>query len=304
MLAKTLEKVVAMVKEIKNGQQAYTANLKQNSNNSYMKPIRHCGICSQPPNNQNDRYQLPHNRQQPYPSNNPPLSIEEAMQIYQKGNQEIKEIQKRIAEQISKLYKMMQDTTNPPVQVPPPAANTPPAQPSQNLKSGINALQHEKKKRGIDIGDIGKKRYTLYDLIAQLADSDDEESEVEFQGGYSDDSEEDRVGGEEENEEDSDEDDDESEEEEENGDWLYDLLVELYEAQEREKGSGDSQSEEESDVEDEIEEVETDDEHDKTFFIATLFNNKRVKEEIPAKCEDPGPCLVTCKIKHTIVREC
>ncbi|MED6195330.1 hypothetical protein PIB30_036972 [Stylosanthes scabra] len=55
---------------------------------------------------------------------------------------------------------------------------------------------------------------------------------------------------------------------------VYDLLVELYEAQEREKGSGDSQSEEESDVEDEIEEVETDDEHDKTFFIATLFNNK------------------------------
>ncbi|MED6182589.1 hypothetical protein PIB30_029838, partial [Stylosanthes scabra] len=126
---------------------------------------------SQPQNNQNVRYQPPHNHQQPYPSNNPPLSIEEAMQIYQRGNQEIKEIQKRIAEQISKLYEMMQDTTNPPAQVPPPAANTPPAQPSQNLKSGINALQHEKKKRGIDIGDIGKKRYTLYDLIAQLADA-------------------------------------------------------------------------------------------------------------------------------------
>ncbi|MED6149769.1 hypothetical protein PIB30_065745 [Stylosanthes scabra] len=126
-----------------------------------------------------------------------------------------------------------------------------------------------------------------------LADSDDEEREVESEGGYSDDSE-----------EDSDGDEDESEEEEENGDWLYDLLVELYEAQEREKESDDSQSEEESDVEDEIEEVETDTEADKTFFIATLFNNKRVKEEIPAKCEDPGPCLVTCRIKHAVVREC
>ncbi|MED6219725.1 hypothetical protein PIB30_038462, partial [Stylosanthes scabra] len=169
---------------------------------------------------------------------------------------------------------------------------------------GINALQHKKKKRGVDISDIGKKKYTLYDLIAQLADSDDEESEVESEGGYSDEFEENRVGGEEENEEGSDEDDDESEEEEKNEDWLYDLLVELYEAQEREKGSGDSQSEEESDVEDEIEEVETDDEHDKIFFVATLFNNKKVKEEIPAKCEDPGLCLVTCKIKHAIVREC
>ncbi|MED6185138.1 hypothetical protein PIB30_054127 [Stylosanthes scabra] len=188
---------------------------------------------------------------------------------------------------------MMQDTTSPPAQVPPPAVSTLPAQPSQNLKSDINALQHEKKKRGIDIGDIGKRRYTLYNLIAQLADSDDEESEVESEGGYSDESGEDRVGGEEENEEDSEEDDDESEEEEENGNWLYDLLVELYEAQEKEKESDDSQAEEESDVDDEIEEVETDNEADKTFFIATLFNNKRVKEEIPAKCEDPGPCLVT-----------
>ncbi|MDV3200583.1 MAG: hypothetical protein Q8875_03035 [Pigeon pea little leaf phytoplasma] len=46
MLAKTLAEVVAMVKEIKEGQQAYTTNLKQNSNNAYVKPIRHCGICS------------------------------------------------------------------------------------------------------------------------------------------------------------------------------------------------------------------------------------------------------------------
>ncbi|MED6147689.1 hypothetical protein PIB30_046074 [Stylosanthes scabra] len=47
---------------------------------------------SQPQNNQNVRYQPPDNRQQPYPSNNPPLSIDEAMRIYQKENQEIKEI--------------------------------------------------------------------------------------------------------------------------------------------------------------------------------------------------------------------
>ncbi|MED6157577.1 hypothetical protein PIB30_024418 [Stylosanthes scabra] len=194
----------------------------------------------------------------------------------------------------------MQDTTSSPAQVSPPAANTLLAQPFQNLKSGINALQHETNKKGRHIGDGEKRSYSLYDLIAQLADSDDEESEVESERGYSDKSGEDKVG----SEEDSDGDEDESEEEEENGDWLYDLLIELYEAQEREKESDDSQSEEESDVEDEIEEVETDNEANETFFIATLFNNKRVKEEIPAKREDPGPCLVTCMIKHAVVREC
>ncbi|MED6169973.1 hypothetical protein PIB30_026155 [Stylosanthes scabra] len=168
MLAKTLAELVAMVKEIKEGQQAYTATLKQNSNTSYVKPTRHCGICScdshytdecphlqddnpirgnlpqqqqgqqqqpytysQPQNNQNVRYQPPHNRQQPYPPNNPPLSVDEAMRIYQKENQEIKEIQKRIAEQIVKLYEMMQDTTNQLTQVPPPVTNPPPAQLSQ-----------------------------------------------------------------------------------------------------------------------------------------------------------------------------
>ncbi|MED6182942.1 hypothetical protein PIB30_033348 [Stylosanthes scabra] len=148
------------------------------------------------------------------------------------------------------------------------------------------------------LGDSEKRSYNLwYDLIVQLADSDDkeEESEVESDEEYSDEFGEDEVGSEEENEEESDEDDDdESEEEEENEDWLS-----------REgKRKCDSQPEEESDIEDEIKNVETDDQHDKTFFIATLFNNKRVKEEIPAKCEDPNPCLVTCKIKHAIVCEC
>ncbi|MED6219187.1 hypothetical protein PIB30_033602 [Stylosanthes scabra] len=149
MLAKTLAEMVAMVKEIKEGQQAYTATLKQSPDTSCSKPTRHCGICScdshyidespqlqddnmvaatqdffestanppynrqyrsqgwrdnqpirgnppqqqqgqqrqpytysQPQNNQNIRYQPPHNRQQPYPANNPTLSIDEAIRIY------------------------------------------------------------------------------------------------------------------------------------------------------------------------------------------------------------------------------
>ncbi|MED6213116.1 hypothetical protein PIB30_090149 [Stylosanthes scabra] len=37
--------------------------------------------------------------------------------------------------------------------------------------------------------------------------------------------------------------------------------------------------------------------NERTSFIATLFNDKEIKEEVPIKCKDPGPCLVTCKIK-------
>ncbi|MED6213648.1 hypothetical protein PIB30_095323 [Stylosanthes scabra] len=186
------------------------------------------------------------------------------MRIYQKENQEIKEIQRRTAEQIAKLYEMMQDTTNQSTQVPPPVTNSLPAQPSQNPKSGINALQHKKKKKGRDVGVEEKRSYNIwYNLIAQLADSVDEEgeSEVESDEECSGESGEDKI-----------------------------------ETQEREKEDGDSQSEEESDVEDEIKDVEVDDQQDKPFFIATLFNNKRVKEEIPAKCEDHGPCLKTEEI--------
>ncbi|MED6204857.1 hypothetical protein PIB30_012628 [Stylosanthes scabra] len=119
----------------------------------------------------------------------------------------------------------MQDTTNPPAQVPPPAANTPPAQPCQNLKSGINALQHEKKKKTGNVGNREKRTYNLwYNLIAQLTDSDDEEgeSEIEPDEEYGGEFWEDKVASEEETEEDSDEDNgEESEGEEENEDCLF-----------------------------------------------------------------------------------
>ncbi|MED6128541.1 hypothetical protein PIB30_098870 [Stylosanthes scabra] len=119
---------------------------------------------------------------------------------------------------------MMQDTTNQPTQVPPPVTNPLPAQPSQNPKSGINALQHKKKEKGRDVGDSERRSYNLwYDLIAQLVDSDDEEEEEredKSDGECSGESGEDEAGSEEDNEEGSDEDDDESEEGEGNEDWL------------------------------------------------------------------------------------
>ncbi|MED6209007.1 hypothetical protein PIB30_050423 [Stylosanthes scabra] len=112
MLAKNLAEMVAMVKEIKEGQQAYAAILKQSPDISHLRPTKHCWrdnqpvrsnlpqqqqgqqrqpyTYSQPQNNQNTRYHPPHNRQQPPLASNPPLSYEEAIRIsasnYQPAN--------------------------------------------------------------------------------------------------------------------------------------------------------------------------------------------------------------------------
>ncbi|MED6114426.1 hypothetical protein PIB30_080120 [Stylosanthes scabra] len=88
----------------------------------------------------------------------------------------------------------------------------------------------------------------------------------------------------------------EEEEEEDEDDWLYELLTELAE-------SDDSDDEEvkeepEKEVDNEVVEEETNGE---TFFIATIFRGNKVEEtKIPVKCEDPGPCLVTCKIDEEV----
>ncbi|MED6212420.1 hypothetical protein PIB30_083103 [Stylosanthes scabra] len=55
-------------------------------------------------------------------------------------------------------------------------------------------------------------------------------------------------------------------------------------------------------VDDEVVEEETKGE---IFFIATIFHGNEVKEtEMPVKCEDPGPCLVTSKIRGVDILEC
>ncbi|MED6225048.1 hypothetical protein PIB30_090031 [Stylosanthes scabra] len=92
---------------------------------------------------------------------------------------------------------------------------------------------------------------------------------------------------------------DEEEEEEDEDDWLYELLAEL-------SYSNDSDDEEveeeaEKEVDDEVVEEETEGE---TFFISIIFSGNKVTEpEIPIKCEDPGPCLVTCKIRGVDISE-
>ncbi|MED6210661.1 hypothetical protein PIB30_066285 [Stylosanthes scabra] len=92
----------------------------------------------------------------------------------------------------------------------------------------------------------------------------------------------------------------ENDEEEDDDDWLYELLAELAESDD----SDDEEVEEEpeKEVDDELVEEETKGE---TFFITTIFRGNEVKEtEMPVKCEDPGPCLVTCKIRGVDIPEC
>ncbi|MED6143765.1 hypothetical protein PIB30_009014 [Stylosanthes scabra] len=59
----------------------------------------------------------------------------------------------------------------------------------------------------------------------------------------------------------------------------------------------DSENKEESDEQDEDKDGDNDGQNDKgkIFFINTFFSDKKVKEEISVKCEDPSPCLVTWK---------
>ncbi|MED6115579.1 hypothetical protein PIB30_091985, partial [Stylosanthes scabra] len=76
----------------------------------------------------------------------------------------------------------------------------------------------------------------------------------------------------------------------------------------------EAKSEDEEEVEEEVEsetkeedEKEASEENDKgkTFFIATLFSEgKTMKKEIPVKCDDPGPCTVTCKIRGVDIPDC
>ncbi|MED6224221.1 hypothetical protein PIB30_081791, partial [Stylosanthes scabra] len=116
------------------------------------------------------------------------------------------------------------------------------------------------------------------------------------------------------------EEEDEAEDEEGENDWLYELLKELENSDDEE----DEESEDESKEEDEDESTEEDSEDEfveegdqveeearqedrvkgKIFFINTLFKEKRNKEEVPIKCGDSGPCLVTCKIRGVSIPDC
>ncbi|MED6198688.1 hypothetical protein PIB30_068942 [Stylosanthes scabra] len=145
---------------------------------------------------------------------------------------------------------MLQRITSQPNQTQPPSPILLLSQPLPNPKRGINVIQ-SKEAEGEEDEDENKEGNVSwwYNLLAQLVDFDDEESE------------------------------DESEEEDEDGS--------------AEEDSEDKSAEEEDQTEEEESEDEEEVYNKRTSFIATIFNNKEIKEEVPIKCEDPGPCLVT-----------
>ncbi|MED6219021.1 hypothetical protein PIB30_031933 [Stylosanthes scabra] len=51
-------------------------------------------------------------------------------------------------------------------------------------------------------------------------------------------------------------------------------------------------------------ETETHSDQEEMLSINTIFNKKEDEEELPTKCEDPGPCLVTYKIKGFEIPSC
>ncbi|MED6166130.1 hypothetical protein PIB30_105981 [Stylosanthes scabra] len=159
--------------------------------------------------------------------------------------------------------------TNQPNQTQPPSLSP---LPSPNPKGGINVI-HSKKAEGEEDEDENEEGNVSwwYDLLAQLVDSDDEEDK---------------------------ESEDESEEEDEDESTEEDSEEEFVEEED--------QTEEEEDSENEKSEKNEEENHnnERTSIIATLSNDKEIKEEVPVKCEDPGPCLVTCKIKGVEVQEC
>ncbi|MED6226571.1 hypothetical protein PIB30_105159 [Stylosanthes scabra] len=106
----------------------------------------------------------------------------------------------------------------------------------------------------------------------------------------------------------------EDEDKEGENDWLYELLIELANFaesdDEKEDVNIEEESEEESDEEEKEEESELAEEEDinardkgNISFINSLFKEKKSKE-IPIKCEDPGPCLVTYKIRGISIPDC
>ncbi|MED6113882.1 hypothetical protein PIB30_074957 [Stylosanthes scabra] len=90
---------------------------------------------------------------------------------------------------------------------------------------------------------------------------------------------------------------------------LCEMLIEVTDTEERDTGEiFDFYEEFDSEYkEEEVEEgkpaegwgsdTETQNLQREMLSINTVFDNKKNEEELPIKCEDPGPCLVTCRIK-------
>ncbi|MED6215248.1 hypothetical protein PIB30_111520, partial [Stylosanthes scabra] len=117
------------------------------------------------------------------PSNNPPFNFDEAIHTVQRENQEMREEEKRTESQLNNLAKLLQkiakqSPVNPQAQAQPLAPSTLSSQPLPNPKGGINAVQVEMDNEGEGKAeDEEGENDWLYELLKQLANSNDEEDE-------------------------------------------------------------------------------------------------------------------------------
>ncbi|MED6165513.1 hypothetical protein PIB30_100237, partial [Stylosanthes scabra] len=222
VLAKSLVDIVAMLKEIKEGQQVTPTLLKRQPDDWQQKPVKHCGICSCNSHQTDECPQLQEDN-----------TVASAHNFYDAT----------IIPPYNRQYYTQGGRDN---------------QPSCWIPPQHKEAKGEKEEDENEEGSVS----WWYNLLAQLVDSDDEEDEESR---------------------------DESEEEDEDESTV---------------DSEDEYAEEEEQTEEEESEDEEEVYNKRTSFIVTLFNNKEIKEEVPVKCEDRGPCLVPCRIKGVEVREC
>ncbi|MED6185026.1 hypothetical protein PIB30_053062 [Stylosanthes scabra] len=224
---------------------------------------------NQPQNPQTQRYQPSHNRQL-YHSNNPfPSSYEDILRAFQQENKEMREAQKKTEAQITNLTELLtkftnQETTNPSTSSPPRNPSPLRSQPLSNPKGGINMVQKRDE-------EADKKKARTEWLLELMA-------EIDKLGGSNDEY------------------------------WIWDNSDE-----EDEEGSDEEgEVEEDAEEKDEKEEVNGSNEKEKeakeecgTLCIATVFKESKVdKPVILVKCEDPGPCLVTCEVRGVNIMDC
>ncbi|MED6172761.1 hypothetical protein PIB30_052987 [Stylosanthes scabra] len=234
-------------------------------------------------NSQNSRYQPPHNRQ-PYPSNtNSQPSYEDTIRASHQKSKEMREATKRTEAQISHLIDLLTKLTNqvlPSTSTPPPPPNPSPlpSQPLPNPKGGINMI-----KKGDEKKEERRARTEwLLELMAKvdnLVDPDDEDWWDEWD---------------EEDEEDPKEEEEEWEIEEEDAVELEGGKEEVIREVVEKKQVGETLLEENKIVE----------ECGKLCLTMVFVGNKMHKIILPVKCEDPGPCLVTCEIRGINIRDC
>ncbi|MED6186382.1 hypothetical protein PIB30_066123 [Stylosanthes scabra] len=268
---KSLVDIAAMLKEIKEGQQVTPKLLTQQTNTSQQAPVRHCGIWSCNSHHTDECPQLYENNtvaasQNFYENQQPPLNNRHQPQNSQN-----------------------------PIYQPPHARQTYPSPnaPPLNYEETLRAYQQDSR----EMKETQKRFESQLSHITELVHKFTNQPTINPQSQPSTSSPlpsqplpnpkgginmvHNEVVQEDEEEEDG--------EEEGEDDWLYELLAKL-------ASSDESDDEEEVEEEEEEEVVEKQDEEE-TFFIATTFGgSKKVEHEIPIKCEDPGPCLVTCKI--------